>query len=159
MKWLITRLFRIIPLFNLRDFFRFPNGNAGKHNHWAWEAAVFYIEKKKWSVYWGRFPMGKHWENVLRKCPLYRRFPEGKRNHCAWEAAVFYIEKKKWKIYWGRFPTGINIEKLYWENVPVPVFHTYLDHIKDQRTGLINTTFIWWGPYWWGPGAMPPGPP
>jgi len=32
-----------------------------------------------------------------------------------------------------------------------------LDHIKNQRTGLMNTTFIWWGPYclncrtqWWG---------
>jgi len=25
-----------------------------------------------------------------------------------------------------------------------------VDHIKDQRTGLINTTFILGGPYWWG---------
>ena len=31
-----------------------------------------------------------------------------------------------------------------------------MDHIKDQRTGLISTTFILVGPYWWGPGAMAP---
>jgi len=31
-----------------------------------------------------------------------------------------------------------------------------VDHIKDKRNGLINTTFIWWGPYWWGPGAVAP---
>jgi len=31
-----------------------------------------------------------------------------------------------------------------------------VDHIKDQRTGLINTTFILVGPYWWGPKAMAP---
>jgi len=34
-----------------------------------------------------------------------------------------------------------------------------VDHLKDQRIGLINTTFILVGPYWWGPGAMPPWTP
>ena len=40
------------------------------------------------------------------------------------------------------------------------LFTGVVDHIKDQRTGLINTTFILVGaPTGGGPRPWPPGPP